>query len=185
MNTGAAVRRSRTKRRSGGMKLVSVVNGIERELELEAAVSGGASCAFSVDSRECVADVEQVEPGVYSILLGRRSFEVKIEEGDRRYFVAVNGHRYEILVQDPRRLARQANRLEAAGPQMLTAPMPGKVVRVMVEAGQPVAAGQGLVVVEAMKMQNEIKAPKAGSVRALHVDEGGSVGAGDALVEVE
>jgi biotin carboxyl carrier protein len=63
--------------------------------------------------------------------------------------------------------------------------MPGKVVRVMVEEGQPVESGQGLVVVEAMKMQNEIKSPKAGVVKAVHVREGGSVGAGQALLVVE
>ena len=80
---------------------------------------------------------------------------------------------------------RQQGALEAEGRQKIVAPMPGKVIRLLVEAGDSVEAGQGLVVVEAMKMQNEIKSPKSGKVERLLAKEGQSVNAGDILAWVE
>ena len=167
------------------MKLTTLVNGVERQLDLKNPGETGGTCAFSLDGLEGQADIREIGPGVYSILLGARSFEVKIEYGEGGYSVVVGGRRYEIAVRDPRRLSRGGAGQAEAGPLKLTAPMPGKVVRVMVEEGQSVASGQGLIVVEAMKMQNEIKSPKAGVVKAVHVRQGGSVSAGQALLVVE
>jgi biotin carboxyl carrier protein len=167
------------------VKLNTLVNGIERHLELKKPDETAGSCAFSLDGRDGQADIREIAPGVYSILLGPRSFEVKIEYGEGGYSVTVHGYRYEIAVRDPRRLSRAGAGLAETGPLKLTAPMPGKVVRIMVEPGQTVATGQGLVVVEAMKMQNEIKSPKAGVVKAVHVQQGGSVSAGQSLLVVE
>jgi biotin carboxyl carrier protein len=167
------------------MKLTTLVDGVERQLELKEPSETSGTCAFSLDGLKGHADVREIAPGAYSILLGARSFEVKIEYGESCYSVIVDGRRYEIAVRDPRRLSRGSTGLAAAGPLKLAAPMPGKVVRVMVEEGQAVASGQGLVVVEAMKMQNEIKSPKAGVVKAVHVRQGGSVSAGQALLVVE
>ncbi len=186
MNPGTAVRRrAATRKSTSGMKLITTVNGVEHQLEIASPATAGPSFVFSVDAVESVADVEEVQPGVYSILLGNRSFEVKIEEGQQYYHVAVNGHRYEILVRDPRRLLAQGSGLEQAGSRTLIAPMPGKVVRLMVEVGCQVTAGQSLLVIEAMKMQNEVKSPKTGALLALHVAEGSSVSAGQALAVVE
>ena len=92
---------------------------------------------------------------------------------------------FEVAVQDPRRLGRQVGASDVEGPQKVASPMPGRVVKVEVQAGETVEVGQGLVVVEAMKMQNEIKSPKAGSVTAVYVEEGGSVGAGEPMVVIE
>ena len=88
-------------------------------------------------------------------------------------------------MRDPRRLVRARGAVEAAGRQKIVSPMPGKVVRVLVSEGEPVAAGQGVLVVEAMKMQNEIRSPKAGRVAAILVAEGAAVAGGQALAEVE
>jgi biotin carboxyl carrier protein len=166
------------------MKLNTLVNGAERRLELKKPDSPGP-CAFSLDGREGQADIREIAPGVYSILLGARSFEVKIEYDGEGYSATVEGRRYAIVVRDPRRLSHAGSGLAQSGPLKLSAPMPGKIVRVLVEQGQTVAAGQGLIVVEAMKMQNEIKSPKAGVVQAVHVQQGGSVSAGQALLIVD
>ncbi|MBI3698508.1 MAG: biotin/lipoyl-binding protein [Acidobacteria bacterium] len=152
------------------MKLEIVIDGRPRTLDLDEATP---------------ADAREVEPGVYSILIGERSYEVKIEPGEDCYYAAVNGRRYAVQVRDPRRLARARGALQAAGRQKVASPMPGKVVRVLVAEGAEVSAGQGLVVIEAMKMQNEIRSPKAGRVVALRVSEGAAVTGGETLAEVE
>jgi biotin carboxyl carrier protein len=188
MNAGAAVALSAkadtAEKPADRMELLTSVNGAERRVKLEPQASG-SGYEFEVGTSRDLADVREVEPGVYSILIGARSYEVKIEEAEGRYIVAVNGDRFEVVVQDPRRPRRQAGVSDAEGPQEVASPMPGRVVKVEVRAGETVAAGQGLVVVEAMKMQNEIKSPKAGSVTAVYVEEGGSVSAGEPMVVIE
>jgi biotin carboxyl carrier protein len=126
------------------------------------------------------ADIVQVEPGVFSVLLDGRSFEVRA--GDD--LVTVDGHRYDVEVHDPRELRRRDTGAAAEGQQILKASMPGKVVRLLVAEGEDVSANQGLLVVEAMKMQNEVKSPRAGRVISVRVTEGSAVGAGDVLAVV-
>ncbi len=188
MNAGTAVALSAkadtAEKPASKMELLTRVNGAERRVKLEAQASG-SRYAFEVGTSRDLADIREVEPGVYSILIGARSYEVKIEEVEGRYMVAVNGDRFEVAVQDPRRLRRQAEVSDVEGPQKVASPMPGRVVKVEVRAGETVEVGQGLVVVEAMKMQNEIKSPKSGSVTAVYVEEGGSIGAGEPMVVIE
>lgn len=166
------------------MKLEVVIDGKPRALEIHAG-PGGRICEFIFDCERARADAHEVEPGVYSILIEGRSYEVKIEPGGEGYYAGVNGRRYSILVRDPRRLSRTGGGLAATGRQKITSPMPGKVVRVLVGEGEEVAAGQGLLVVEAMKMQNEIRSPKAGRVASIPAREGAAVAGGETLVEVE
>jgi biotin carboxyl carrier protein len=118
------------------------------------------------------ASVLEVEPGVYSILLDGRSFEVRTAD------LAVE-------VDDPRAPRSGGKRAGLEGKQPLTAPMPGKVVRILVSVGDAVEHGQGVIVIEAMKMQNEMKSPKRGHVISLAAIEGGTVAAGDVLATVE
>lgn len=167
------------------MKLEVFIDGRPVALELDEATRNGGSCEFIFDSQPAQADVREVEPGVYSVLIGGCSYEVKIEQGVDCLYAGVNGRRYVVEVRDPRRLARRHGALSAAGRQKVTSPMPGKVVRVLVAEGDPVEAGQGLVVVEAMKMQNEIRSPKTGRVAAVLVKEGAAVTGGETLAEVE
>ncbi|MEK7407988.1 MAG: biotin/lipoyl-containing protein [Acidobacteriota bacterium] len=131
------------------------------------------------------ASVVEVEPGVYSVLIDGRSYEVQVERNSEGLAVTVAGRRFVAQVEDPRRLSRRAKSFQREGRQNLTAPMPGKVVRLLVAEGDLVEAGQGVLVVEAMKMQNEMKAPKAGRVAALPVGEGATVGAGELLAAIE
>ena len=109
---------------------------------------------------ESRADVVEVEPGVYSVILDGCSYEVAVTGSEAE----IGGVRLEIEFEDPRKWNPAGSSRKAHGPEAIKAPMPGKVVRVLVTAGDEVAAGQGLVVLEAMKMQNEMKAPRAGRV---------------------
>lgn len=131
------------------------------------------------------ASLLEVEPGIYSVLLDGRSFEVKITPSGDAWAVDVDGRHFVIDARDPRELRRRDGVGGHTGPQRLSAPMPGKVVRVLVEFGQQVDAGQGIAVVEAMKMQNEVKATRAGRVVSLHAEPGLTVSAGDVLAVLE
>jgi len=126
-----------------------------------------------------------VEPGVYSVLMDGCSYEARIEQSNGCVVVFIDGHRFEIEIRDPRRWSRQTGRQGAEGRLNVTAPMPGKIVRLLVAQGDAVAAGQGLLVMEAMKMQNEMKAPKAGRVVSITAHEGATVAAGDVLAAIE
>lgn len=132
-----------------------------------------------------MASILEVEPGIYSVLLDGRSFEVRMEPTPGGQIAAVEGLRLAVEVEDPRRLRHRAAGVFGEGRAKVTAPMPGKVVRLLAAEGDQVEAGQGLLVVEAMKMQNEVKSPKAGRVAALSVQAGGAVAAGDVLAVIE
>ena len=134
------------------------------------------------------ADLENallVAPGVYSILQDGRSYEVRTTETADGLQVRVNGRDYLAEVRDQRDAPPKSRTGGGEGRQKVTAAMPGKVIRVLVGEGDVVEAGQGLVVVEAMKMQNEMKSPKAGRVTHLAAKPGGAVMAGEVLVVIE
>jgi biotin carboxyl carrier protein len=135
------------------------------------------------------ADLKEVEPGVYSVLWRGRSFEARIyrEAGNETgtYAVDLEGRRFAARVHDPRNASRGAKASLAGGRQNITSVMPGKVVRVLVEEGEQVEAGRPLIVVEAMKMQNEMKAGKPGRIVKVLVRAGDTVRAGETLVSIE
>jgi biotin carboxyl carrier protein len=120
--------------------------------------------------------------GTWSILIDRRSYAVVILSAGE---ISVNGRVFHVGVFDPRELRGRRSAADSSGPQSVTAPMPGRVIRVLVQPGQEVAAGEGLIVVEAMKMQNEMKAPRAGRVAAIKTVTGATVSAGDVLLVIE
>jgi biotin carboxyl carrier protein len=156
------------------MKLDLIINGREECIEI-------STGRFRLgDGPEREASVVTPQPGVYSVLLDGRSYQARVEEG----VVTVNGFRYEIEVRDPRRWSRQSRGGMHAGAQNIKASMPGKVVRVLVAVGDAVEAGQGIVVVEAMKMQNEMKAPRAGKVIGIAAKVGATVTAGEVLASI-
>lgn len=130
-------------------------------------------------------DAVEVAPNTYSILLDGRAFEAVVVPAKNGLLVRCNGREFMAAVSDPRAWRRGgADLFGAEGKQQVTAPMPGKVVRVLVSAGQAVEANQGLVVVEAMKMQNEIRASKAGTIERILIREGQAVAAGEPLVTI-
>jgi len=165
------------------MKLSLKVNGAEDPLELLAA---GPLCRFRIgEGPERTASVESAEAGVYSVLLDGRCYDARVEETARGLVVVIDGYRFEIEVRDPRRWTPQSGGRGGEGVETVAAPMPGKVVRVLVSPGDVVEPGQGLVVVEAMKMQNEMKASRAGRVLSVAAKEGSTVTAGEVLVAIE
>ena len=125
--------------------------------------------------------IVEVEPGVYSILTGGASHEVRVEAGQ----VTVGNRRFDCEIDDPRQWKRSGSGADGEGRAAITAPMPGKVVRILVAVGDGVEAGQGIIVVEAMKMQNEMKAPRNGRILTVSAREGSTVGAGEALATLE
>ena len=155
-----------------------------RTVELE---RGADRWIISLDGQPVNADAVEIAPNTLSLLLDGQSYEVHITPSPDGVLKLQTGlQEFTAEVADPRAWrGRRHGALEAEGRQQVVAPMPGKVVRVLVEAGDKVEAGQGLLVVEAMKMQNEIRSPKSGTVERLHVKEGQPVNAGDVLAWVE
>jgi len=139
-----------------------------------------------LDGRELPVDVVYGQNGVLSLLLGGKSYEVKQEIVGTETNIVVGHERFTASVRDPRsfRSRRRAGAIEQ-GIMKIKAPMPGKVVRVLAGVGTQVEVGQSVLVIEAMKMQNELKAPKTGVVKKINVAEGAAVDAGQALAEVE
>lgn len=147
---------------------------------------GGSSSDEPV--RRLHLDAALTEAGVLSLLLEGKSYEVKRETlaGRAGATIVIGGRRYPVEVRDPRSLrGRRLARDEGDTPRTLVAPMPGKIVRLLVAEGAAVEAGQGILIIEAMKMQNELKSPKKGVVRKMHAAPGAAVNAGEELAVVE
>jgi biotin carboxyl carrier protein len=138
---------------------------------------------ISLDGKPVDADAVEIAPNTLSLILDGQSYEVRITHSANGVLELQTGlQEFSAEVVDPRAWrGRRHGALEVEGRQQVTAPMPGKVIRILVQAGDKVEAGQGLFVVEAMKMQNEIRSPKGGTVERLHVKEGQPVNAGEAL----
>jgi len=136
-----------------------------------------------LDGQPVDADVVEIAPHTLSLLLDGQAFEIRVTPlPDGALKLQTGLHEFTAAVADPRAWrGRKHGALEAEGRQQVFAPMPGKVIRILVQEGDTVEAGQGLLVVEAMKMQNEIRSPKGGTVERLHVKEGQPVNAGEVL----
>lgn len=158
------------------------IDGKSYRLELSRA-EGRWLCRL--DGRELEVDAVLTRPDVLSLRIGNKSYEVKCERVGGEQFLWVGNTRFAAEVRDPRSLRGRMRAVDDSGPRKLTAPMPGKVVRVLVSAGAEVEAGAGVLVVEAMKMQNEIKSPKKGVIQKILASEGTAVNAGDVLAIVE
>jgi len=127
------------------------------------------------------ADVVEAEPGVYSVITDAASWEARVVDNE----ITIGGHRFLVEMEDPRQWKRSNRAADAHGRASISAAMPGKIVRLLVAVGDEVVAGQGIVVVEAMKMQNELKAPRDGRVTSIEVRENDSVNAGTVLATIE
>jgi biotin carboxyl carrier protein len=166
------------------MKLDVRISGKTRIVELQ---RNGVGWQVSLDGVASEVDAIEVAPNVYSILLNGESHEIRIAPGvDGKLIVQSRHHEFTADVIDPRTWrGRRHGAVEAEGRQQIVAPMPGKVIRVLVKPGDKVEAGQGLLVVEAMKMQNEVRSPKTGTVERLLAKEGQPVNAGEVLAWID
>ncbi len=165
------------------MKCEIELDGKLRSVEV---MHSGERARWTVDGNALEADAVEVSPGIYSILVGGKSLEAHVEaKGDFQLRVTVAGREYEAAIRNPRKWERdRVAGAEAEGRQQVTTPMPGKIVLVLMKTGDAVDAGQGIVVVEAMKMQNEIRSPKSGTVERLLVVAGQTVNAGEVVAIV-
>ena len=165
------------------MRLSLTIDGREESIEI---VNPAPACRFQLgDAAARHADVESAEPGVYTILLDGRSYDAFVEDTPSGMVVSIEGHRFEIEARDPRRWSRKSAGGGAGAVQSILSPMPGKVIRVLVAAGDEVTPGQGVIVIEAMKMQNELKSNRAGRVLTISAKEGATVSAGELLARIE
>ncbi|HVF43516.1 MAG TPA: biotin/lipoyl-containing protein [Pyrinomonadaceae bacterium] len=167
------------------MRLNAEVGGEKFSVEVR---REGERVFAEVGGRRYELEARAVGAGEYLLVREGRVYECRVERrpGGSPVTVAVGAGEYEVTLTDPKHLRGAAIAHGAGeGRAQVTAPMPGKVVRVLVERGQQVEAGQGVVVVEAMKMQNELKSPKAGTVAELRAEPGATVNAGDVLAIIE
>jgi biotin carboxyl carrier protein len=159
----------------------------EREVTITVEELGGANYKVAIDGVEHVVDAHQVATQLWSVLCGGASFVVDVTQlPTEEYEVLIQGdcHKF-TLMNEQRRAMIRAGGKGSAGKAMLASPMPGKVVKLLVTEGQEVEAGQGVIVVEAMKMENELKSALAGKVKEIFVEEGQIVESGAKLLLVE
>jgi biotin carboxyl carrier protein len=167
----------------------------EHQLSIERPSNGkgdGEKPQFSIDGKPLDADWTEIRPGHYSILIDGKSYEARVQPAPNSrpgqpyaWVVTLAEYDFHVEVRDPRtrRFAGQA--VAHDGPLDVLAPMPGKIVRVLVGRDQEVEQDQGLVVIEAMKMQNELRAPRPGRITEVHVKEGIGIEAGARLLRLE
>lgn len=169
------------------MKLLVHINGEPGELQLEEVQGERWRFEYAAPEGKAggEASVQEVEPGIYSVLWDGRSYEAKVLWDGGRGVVDVGEEHFTVEAADPREIDTRQSGGQHGSRQELKAPMPGKVVRVLAEEQQEVAEGQGIVVVEAMKMQNEMRAARAGRVTSIRVKPGDAVTAGETLAVIE
>lgn len=180
------------------MKCDIILNGKTKacqhqvELACPGGERGGAGrLQFVLDGEAGEADWAELADGIYSLVIGGRSYEVGLAarpnipaSGADDYDVTLGTRPFRLQVLDPRRRRGSGAMISDEAPQEIRAPMPGKIVRVLVAENQKVGAHEGLLVMEAMKMQNEIRAPRSGQVEKIFVTEGTGVETGAKLLRL-
>jgi biotin carboxyl carrier protein len=162
------------------------INGKVYRLDVERPSTRQVPWKTRLDGCEITVDATPIDAHTLSIVIDGRSLEIRRENVGETQRLFVHGTLYDVTLQDARSLRKkkQAGAVDA-GPLRLTASMPGKVVRVLAKEGEVLQAGTGIIVVEAMKMQNELRSPKAGILKQLLTREGMNVNAGDVLAILE
>jgi biotin carboxyl carrier protein len=158
------------------------IDGKNYRLELNQ-FEGRWSCILN--GRQLEVDAVLARRDVLSLRIGNKAYEIKSEHVAGDLHLWVGSTRFAVEVRDPRSLRGRTRGLDDRGPKKIIAPMPGKVIRVLLHEGDEVALGTGIAVMEAMKMQNEIKSPKKGIIKKIFVSEGAAVNPGDVLAIVE
>jgi biotin carboxyl carrier protein len=159
----------------------------EQSYTVEIEETGKSVYRVSVDGHEFVVDGKKTGRTNYSLIVDNRSFEIEVDNSEDEYRVLVDGRNYHVNLVDERRVriggAQSGTQLQ--GRQKVSVPMPGKIIAVLVSEGDTVEKGQGLVIVEAMKMENEVRSPIAGEVKEIKVAPGETVEGGAVLLIVE
>jgi biotin carboxyl carrier protein len=168
------------------MKLQAEFNDEKYQITFE---QNGERLTADIDGRQYELEASQPEPNVYLFKLDGKIYEIFVSPNVNAiepFKVSTGNHNLEIKIIDPKRLrGSSAAAGETDGAAEIKTAMPGKLVRVLVDIGTEVLKGDGILVVEAMKMQNEMKAPKDGTVKEIRFAEGATVNAGDVLAIIE
>ncbi len=172
------------------MRLLVQIGDTEVQLDLPSAGANPGTCALAGEPLEVDLCWIRELPGraLLSLLIGSRSYRLWVEQpGPEEAAWRVFSDDSEVLatILDPRRYSPASRNTHKDGLARITAPMPGRVVKLLVQAGDAIEAHQPLLVLEAMKMQNEVRSPKSGRVRQLAVSEGAAVSAQELLAEIE
>jgi acetyl/propionyl-CoA carboxylase alpha subunit len=168
------------------MKLHATIADYQTDVLIQ---DDGSLVHAEIDGRCYTLDVRDSGVSGYVLIANGQVFDCRVDgrpDSGKSLGVIVGASDYSVTLIDPKRLRGASGAVSHADEAVrIVSPMPGKVVRVLVNVSDQVEAGAGIVVVEAMKMQNEMKSPKAGTVVALNVDAGATVNAGDVLAVVE
>ena len=167
------------------MKLRIEVDGESYLLQLQ---PNGSVSDYTLEGTESASgkvSVAEIRPGVFSLLLDGKSLTAYTAMTDAGLEVWTGTQRHLLSIADARDKSPRSKKAVAAGPLEIKAQMPGKVVKLLIASGESVRAGQGVIVVEAMKMQNEMKSPKDGVISHIRVQEGATVAAGETMMVIE
>lgn len=168
------------------MKLIAELNDEKYAVEIK---RDGSKITADVGGRVYELEASEPEPNVRLFKLENKIYQIFVSPNERTgepFAVSVGNHNYEIKIHDPKRLRGKHDAGESAdGASEIKTAMPGKLVRVLVEIGAEIKKGDGVLIVEAMKMQNEMKSPKDGIVKEIRFKEGATVNAGDVLAIIE
>jgi biotin carboxyl carrier protein len=159
----------------------------DQSYTLEIEEMGKSLYRVSVDGNEFLVDGKKTGRTNYSLIVDNRSFEIEVDHAEDEYRVLVDGRNYHVNLVDERRvrIGGGQSEIQLQGRQKVSVPMPGKVIAVLVSEGDSIEKGQGLVIVEAMKMENEVRSPIAGEVKEIKVKTGDAVEGGAVLLIVE
>jgi len=167
------------------MKYTAVLNDQEREVEISR--EDRHHYRVTIDGETHEVDARLCGPDLLSVLVDDSSYDISFSSDDTRLLLNFRNRHFNIDVLDERRMRmrRVRSELDISGPEVIKTSMPGKVVKVMVEEGQQVKPGTGVVIIEAMKMENEIRCRNGGVIKAVHVRAGQAVEGDTLLVEIE
>ncbi len=168
------------------MKLIGELDGEKHEISLK---QTGENVSAEIDGRVYNLEAHLAEPNVYLLKHANKIYQIFVAPNENRgapFSVNLGNNDFEITLIDPKRMRSATGEgASADGAAEIKTAMPGKVVRVLATVGAEIKQGDGVLIVEAMKMQNEMKAPKDGSVKEIRVVEGATVNAGDILAIIE
>ncbi len=159
----------------------------EQSYSVEIEEIGKSLYRVAIDGNDFLVDGKKTGRTNYSLIVDNRSFEIEVDNSEDEYRVLVDGRNYHVHLIDERRVRVGGGQsdIDLQGRQKVSVPMPGKVIAVLVSEGDNVERGQGLVIVEAMKMENEVRSPIAGEVKEIKVKPGDAVEGGAVLLVVE
>ncbi len=167
------------------MKYTAILDGQEREVEVLR--EDEFRFRVIVDGQSHEVDARNCGPDLLSILLDGSSYDISFSNRENRVDLSFRNRNYDIEVLDERRMRmrRMRSELDITGPEIIKTSMPGKVVKVLVQKGQKVEPGTGIIIIEAMKMENLIQCRNSGVVKGVHVEAGQLIESDVTLVEIE